>query len=127
MKLLAVFCLLTSALCLTAAEQIVTEGSRVTLTVTHDGGVLKPGSAVPDQTTGFSYQWFKDGRAIEGATAKSYVIASATAADVANYTCRVTNAAGQVVSAPAGLWLLLKPTEAKPASKAESPPTGASP
>jgi hypothetical protein len=116
----AVLCLLSSVLCLPAAEQIVNEGARVTLTVTHDGGVLKPGSTVPDQSTGFSYQWFKDGRAIEGATAKSYIIASATAADVANYTCRVTNAAGQVVSAPAGLWLLLKPTEAKPASKVES-------
>jgi hypothetical protein len=51
---------------------------------------------------GLSYQWFKDGVAIAGATARGYVIPDATlVTSVGNYTVRISNAAGSVTSSAA--------------------------
>ena len=54
-------------------------------------------------STPLTYQWQKDGTAIAGATGATFSIASATAADAANYRCVVTNSVGSVTSADAKL------------------------
>jgi hypothetical protein len=55
---------------------------------------------------GLSYQWFKDGLAITGATSRGYVIPDATlAATVGGYTVRISNAAGSVTSVVARVGL----------------------
>ncbi|PTY00525.1 S8 family serine peptidase [Opitutus sp. ER46] len=46
-----------------------------------------------------TFQWYKDGQAITGATSARYVIASITAGDVGKYTVRVTGSQGTVTSA----------------------------
>ncbi len=48
-----------------------------------------------------TYQWYKNAVLIPGATAGTYSIASAGAADVADYTVVLTNASGAVTSATA--------------------------
>lgn len=71
------------------AAQSVALGASVTLTVASSGaGTL-------------TYQWRKNGVAIAGATAVSYTIALATAADAGSYDVVVTNASGSVTSAAA--------------------------
>ncbi len=48
---------------------------------------------------GLSYQWYKDGVAVAGATARGYVIPDATLASAAgSYTVRISNSAGSVTS-----------------------------
>lgn len=44
----------------------------------------------------FTYQWFRNGGEILGATAATYPIASVGGGDYAGYSCRVANAAGSV-------------------------------
>ena len=60
-------------------------------------------SVAASGTTPFTYQWFKNGSAIGGATTSSYTIASAQAADAANYTVSIGNSAGNATSSPATL------------------------
>ncbi len=48
---------------------------------------------------GASYQWFRDGIALPGATAPSLLVSGVTAADAGAYTVRVTNASGTAESA----------------------------
>ena len=56
---------------------------------------------------GLSYQWYKDGVAIAGATSRGYVIADATVSTAAgSYTVRVANAAGSVTSSAANVGIL---------------------
>ena len=64
----------------------VDEGSSFTLSVTANG------------TEPLAYQWFKDGAAIEGATASVYEVAMAHTWDSGSYTVSVSNVAGQIVS-----------------------------
>jgi alpha-tubulin suppressor-like RCC1 family protein len=45
-----------------------------------------------------TYQWYKDGVAIAGATGASYIIGSLQVADIGNYTVLVTNGNGSVTS-----------------------------
>jgi hypothetical protein len=45
-----------------------------------------------------SYQWRKDGVAIEGATSATYSVASAQLSDTGPYDCVVSNGAGEVIS-----------------------------
>ena len=71
------------------ASEAIADGSNVTFSVTATGAV--------------SYQWRKGGTDIAGATATSYTITGARAADAANYTVAVTNAAGTTLSAAATL------------------------
>ncbi len=47
-----------------------------------------------------TYQWFKDGLAIPGATSATLLIAAATPADSGQYTVAVTNELGTATSAP---------------------------
>lgn len=72
----------------TATAQI---GQNVTLSVTADG------------TAPFSYQWFKNAVAIDGATAASYAIVSVKAVDAGAYTVVVLNSAGSTTSDTATL------------------------
>ena len=49
------------------------------------------------------YQWYKDGKAISGATSASYTISSVTSSDAGSYTVTVSNSAGSVTSSAAVL------------------------
>jgi hypothetical protein len=53
-----------------------------------------------------TYQWFKDGSAIAGATTTTYTIAAATAASAGNYTLVATNWLGSTTSAVAALTVI---------------------
>jgi uncharacterized delta-60 repeat protein len=55
-------------------------------------------SVTPGGSGPHTFQWFRNGTAITGATGSILRIANATAADLANYTVTVTNAAGSVTS-----------------------------
>ncbi len=55
-------------------------------------------SVVVNNSPGLSYQWFKDGTAITGATGPSLTILNAQAADIGVYTVVVGNGAGSVTS-----------------------------
>ncbi|MCB1226345.1 MAG: immunoglobulin domain-containing protein [Verrucomicrobiales bacterium] len=59
--------------------------------------------ATATATLPLSYQWYKDGVAIAGATAASYQIPSITSADWGSYSVAVTNGAGAVSSSGAQL------------------------
>jgi len=62
--------------------------------------------SVATQGEGLTYQWFKDGLAITGATSRGYVIADATVSTTAgSYTVKVSNAAGSVTSSAAKVGL----------------------
>ncbi len=50
-----------------------------------------------------TYQWFKNGVAISGATGTSYTVSNATGADAGNYTVDVTGTCGTVTSNAAAL------------------------
>lgn len=50
-----------------------------------------------------TYQWYKDGNAISGATSSSYTIASATLAEAGAYHVVVTNSAGSATSTAAAI------------------------
>lgn len=56
-----------------------------------------------DSTAPLAYQWKKGAAIIPGATASSYTIDFASAADVANYSVVISNAAGTVTSSAASL------------------------
>ncbi len=45
-----------------------------------------------------TYQWYKDGDAIDGATASEYTVVSATQTEAGKYTCKVSNSAGTITS-----------------------------
>ena len=68
----------------------VTAGASASFSVSADG-------------TSPSYQWYKDGSPISGATASSYSIGSAQASDAGNYSVSVFNTAGSVTSNAATL------------------------
>ncbi len=63
-------------------------GSTATLSVSADG--TRP-----------TYQWYKNGSPLAGATASSYIIQGAKSSDAGNYTVTVLNSAGSVTSNPA--------------------------
>ncbi len=54
-------------------------------------------------TAPLSYQWFRDGRAISGATTSSLTFTTAAADDQARFSIRVTNSEGTITSDPATL------------------------
>ncbi len=68
------------------ASRAVATGGTVTLSVSVTGQAP------------FTYQWYKDGAAIDGATAPTYRISSASAASAGRYTVVVTNSLGSVTS-----------------------------
>lgn len=58
-------------------------------------------SAWVNNSSGVTFQWYKDGVAIAGATSSSYSVNSATASDAGAYTIKATNSAGTTTSAVA--------------------------
>jgi len=60
-------------------------------------------------TAPLSYQWYKDGEVIEGATVAS-ISKVATTDDSGSYTVEVTNALGSVTSSPAVINIVYTPT-----------------
>ena len=79
------------------ASQTVMVGSNVTFSVTATG------------TQPLSYQWFKNGIIIAGATATSYAILSVQTNDVGSYSVQVSNAVGSITSTGATLSVTLPP------------------
>lgn len=51
--------------------------------------------------TPMTFQWYKDGVAIENATISNYMIPSAALSDAGSYTVKISNSAGNVTSEPA--------------------------
>lgn len=78
-------------------SQIVTAGASVTLSVQATG------------SNPLTYQWFRAGSALAGATSPSLVIASAQTTNMGSYYVLVTNAAGSATSATATLSLVSSP------------------
>lgn len=72
-------------------SQTVNAGTSASFSVTATG------------TAPLSYQWFFGASAISGATASSYTVANAQAANVGNYSVVVTNVAGTATSGNAAL------------------------
>ena len=72
-------------------SQTVDEGSSVTFSVVAAG------------TAPLSYQWYKDGAEVSGATDASYTISSVTSSDAGSYTVTVSNSIGSVTSSAATL------------------------
>ena len=68
----------------------VSSGSSASFSVTASG-------------TSLTYQWYKDGSAISGATSSSYGISSATTANAGTYYVIVTNTAGSATSSSVAL------------------------
>jgi hypothetical protein len=70
-------------------SQTVTAGQPATFTVT------------PTGTGPFTYQWYRNGVAIQGALSNSYTVAATTGGDNGSvYTVAVSNAAGTTMSSP---------------------------
>lgn len=69
-----------------SSSQQLSQGQSATLKVSVNG------------TLPFTYQWYKDGTEITGATTNYYSIASALPADTGAYTVKVTNTVGSVTS-----------------------------
>lgn len=57
----------------------------------------------------FSYQWFRDGAPISGATLPDLAIGNVQASDAGTYAVRVSNAGGTVMSDPATLTVAVRP------------------
>ncbi len=79
-------------------SQAINEGGSLVLTATPSG--LPP----------FSYQWFKDGEPIDGATGSSLEISNVNASTTGSYTVQVSNAGGTATSPPTTVNVTLKPT-----------------
>lgn len=79
-------------------SQLVSGASRVQLIVSAGGAPV------------LSYQWFKNGVALSGATASTFTIASAQPSDAASYTVKVTNNYGNVTSSAIALTVTPAPT-----------------
>jgi hypothetical protein len=73
------------------SDQTVAAGAAVSFTVVAGG------------TAPLSYQWRKDGVALDGATAATLTIPAVQPADAGGYSCVVTNGVGSVVSLEATL------------------------
>ncbi|HWA26814.1 MAG TPA: immunoglobulin domain-containing protein [Lacunisphaera sp.] len=77
------------------ASQAVTAGASVSLSVTATGAAT------------ISYQWYKDGAAVPGATGANYFISPAALNRMGSYTVTATNTYGSITSAPIVLTLSL--------------------
>lgn len=78
-------------------------GSTLSLGQSYNITVLATGGAP------LSYQWFKDGAAISGATSVTYSINSFSSGDVGAYTVTVSNGSGSVTSGTNNLYLSVPP------------------
>ena len=66
-----------------------------------DLGASATFSVAATGTATLTYQWYKDGIALNGATGSTYTVAAATASDAGTYYVTVTNGVGSVTSASA--------------------------
>ena len=69
-------------------------------------GFLAQFSVTATPFLGVTYQWYKNGAAISGATGFLYTINNTTSADAGSYTVVVTNGAGSVTSSAATLTVI---------------------
>ncbi|HLP02019.1 MAG TPA: immunoglobulin domain-containing protein [Opitutaceae bacterium] len=93
------------------ASLSVTVGTSATFSVSATGESL-------------SYQWYKDGSALSGATAATYTITSAATTAAGSYKVSVINSAGSVTSSAATLTVTALPPTVPDGSLAELIPTG---
>jgi hypothetical protein len=87
----------------------------VSITAQPAGGALNAGatstlSVTATGTNPLTYQWFRNGEAIEGATARTYTIGNAQPADAGVYQVAISNPVGTVASAQAAVTLNAVPT-----------------
>jgi hypothetical protein len=80
------------------ASVTINDGSPMSLSVTATG------------TGPLTYQWYKDAGVIQGATAATYTVASATLSHWGTYTVRVTGPLGAVTSAAAKVLIAAAPS-----------------
>jgi hypothetical protein len=90
----------------TSSTAMVTLNTPVSITSHPQGAELLPGtsltlSAAASGTAPLSYQWYKNGAALSGATGGSLFIGGARDVDAASYNVVVTNIVGSVASEPA--------------------------
>jgi hypothetical protein len=91
------------------ASQTVNQGQNATFSVVASG------------TAPLSYQWTFNGGNVSGATASSYTVSNAQAANAGTYAVVVSNVAGNVTSANATLTVILPPIiNVQPASQLAS-------
>lgn len=81
------------------APSIESAPSGLTLTVGESAQL----SVTASGTAPLAYQWYKDGNALDGATSATLSIPSVFVADAGAYTVKVSNVAGEALSAPAEL------------------------
>lgn len=84
------------------APTIVNQPAAVTVSRNYSANFSVSATGSPTLT----FQWFKNGQAITGATSSSYYISSASAGNSGSYTVRVTNDGGSVTSNAAELTVL---------------------
>jgi pectate lyase len=75
-------------------------------------------SVVAEGTFPFTYQWHKDGAAIDGAAGSTLSLQNVQTSDAAAYTVLVANAAGSVTSDPAVLTVEEEPPPPPPSANA---------
>jgi hypothetical protein len=93
-KFMAMWAPLGAAI-LRPATALVRAGSKVVLAVEHGGDGW------------FTYQWFRNGQRIRGGVGPALIVANACERDAGNYSVRVSNRDGSVVSNPEALRLTL--------------------
>lgn len=94
------------------APQITSQPAGLTLSA---GGALNL-AVVASGTGPLSYQWYKNGAAISGASASTLTFASAAISDSGSYHVVVTNSAGSATSAPAVVVVAAAPATTTPPS-----------
>ncbi|MGB2668919.1 MAG: hypothetical protein WAK48_33360 [Candidatus Acidiferrum sp.] len=88
----------------------ITQPASITIPV----GQTATFSVTATGTGAMTYQWFKNGVAISGATSSTYTTPATVAGDTGSaFTVTVTNSAGSATSGPATLTVLLPPPLAK--------------
>lgn len=113
----------------TAVTSLAQIGPPPVITVQPLGlSVPKKGTAVMTvvavSATTLSYQWYKDGEKLSGATAPVLTIAKVSNGDAGSYQVVVQNASGVVRSAAAALIVLAKEKTALPIKAAKMKPEG---
>ena len=84
------------------SSQTVNAGATLSLSVSASG------------TTPFTYQWYRNGSAINGATTALFTISTAQGSDAGGYSVIVSNSAGTAVSTTATVSVVVPPTIATP-------------
>jgi hypothetical protein len=83
----------------TVAPSITTQPASLTVTAGQNASF----SVAASGTAPFTYQWYKDGAALSGATSSNLSLSSVSSTDAAAYSVKVSNTTGSVVSSAAAL------------------------